>query len=56
MHRSRSSSNPAPVNRGVELRDAVMDYERSHINKQVENGIAVRMPVLYHLKPQSGNR
>ncbi len=46
--------HPGPVNRGVELCDAVLDYERSLINDQVENGIAVRMAVLYHLKPGSG--
>jgi len=45
--------HPGPVNRGVELCDAVMDYERSLINDQVENGIAVRMSVLYYLKPGS---
>jgi aspartate carbamoyltransferase catalytic subunit len=44
--------HPGPVNRGVELCDAVMDYERSLINQQVENGIAVRMAVLYWLKPR----
>lgn len=43
--------HPGPVNRGVELCDAAMDYERSLINRQVENGIAVRMAVLYWLKP-----
>jgi len=43
--------HPGPVNRGVELCDAVMDYERSLINDQVENGIAARMSVLYCLKP-----
>jgi aspartate carbamoyltransferase catalytic subunit len=43
--------HPGPVNRCVELCDAVMDYERSLINDQVENGIAVRMAVLYWLKP-----
>ena len=43
--------HPGPVNRGVELSDAVLDYERSLINDQVENGIATRMAVLYHLKP-----
>ena len=43
--------HPGPVNRGVELCDAVMDYERSLINDQVENGIAVRMAVLNWLKP-----
>jgi aspartate carbamoyltransferase catalytic subunit len=45
--------HPGPVNRGVELCDAVMDYERTLINDQVENGIAVRMAVLYWLKPGS---
>lgn len=45
--------HPGPVNRGVELCDAVMDYERSLINDQVENGIAVRMAVLYWLKPSN---
>jgi aspartate carbamoyltransferase catalytic subunit len=45
--------HPGPVNRGVELCDGVMDYERSLINDQVENGVAVRMAVLYWLKPQS---
>ena len=45
--------HPGPVNRGVELCDAVMDYERSLINDQVENGIAVRMAVLYWLKPHA---
>ncbi len=43
--------HPGPVNRGVELCDAVMDYERSLINDQVENGIATRMATLYWLKP-----
>lgn len=44
--------HPGPVNRGVELCDGVMDYQRSLIDQQVENGIAARMAVLYHLKPQ----
>ena len=45
--------HPGPVNRGVELCHEVMDYERSLINQQVENGIAARMAVLYWLKPQT---
>lgn len=45
--------HPGPVNRGVELNDAVMSYERCLIDQQVENGIAVRMSVLYWLKPGS---
>lgn len=47
--------HPGPVNRGVELCDEAMDYERSLINRQVENGIAVRMAVLYGLKPGAGD-
>lgn len=43
--------HPGPVNRGVELCDGALDYSRSLINRQVENGIAVRMAVLYCLKP-----
>ncbi|UOQ81753.1 hypothetical protein MUN83_02880 [Hymenobacter sp. 5414T-23] len=39
------------MNRGVELCDAVMDYERSLITNQVENGISVRMAVLDWLTP-----
>jgi aspartate carbamoyltransferase catalytic subunit len=43
--------HPGPVNRGVEITDLGMSYEKSLINQQVENGIAVRMSVLYWLKP-----
>jgi aspartate carbamoyltransferase catalytic subunit len=43
--------HPGPVNRGVEITDRGMDYEKSLINQQVENGIAVRMSVLYWLRP-----
>lgn len=43
--------HPGPVNRGVEITDKGMNYERSLINAQVENGIAVRMSVLYWLRP-----
>lgn len=44
--------HPGPVNRGVEVSDAAMKYERSLINTQVENGIAARMSILYWLQPQ----
>lgn len=46
--------HPGPVNRGVEITDAGMNYEHSLINQQVENGIAVRMAVLYSLRPNPG--
>ncbi len=45
--------HPGPVNRGVELGDSVMSYERSLIDQQVENGIAMRMAVLYWLLPET---
>ncbi len=43
--------HPGPVNRGVELVDDVMTYEKTLINQQVENGIAARMAVLHWLQP-----
>ena len=47
--------HPGPVNRGVEIDQDVADGPHSVINKQVTNGIAVRMAVLYLLaKARSG--
>jgi aspartate carbamoyltransferase catalytic subunit len=43
--------HPGPVNRGLELCDGVMTYPRTLINRQVENGVAVRMATLYWLQP-----
>ena len=40
--------HPAPVNRGVEVADDVMECERSRIFKQMQNGVFVRMAVLTH--------
>ncbi len=45
--------HPGPVNRGVEITDEAMRYERSLISTQVENGIAVRMAVLHWLTPET---
>lgn len=41
--------HPGPINRGVELNSDVADSEHSIILGQVENGVAVRMAVLYLL-------
>jgi aspartate carbamoyltransferase catalytic subunit len=41
--------HPGPVNRGVELDSDVADSKQSIILQQVENGVAVRMAVLYLL-------
>jgi len=38
--------HPAPVNRGIELMPELMDSGVSMIDKQVTNGVAVRMAVL----------
>lgn len=45
--------HPGPINRGVEVTSEVADSEHSIILQQVENGVAVRMAVLYLL---AGNR
>jgi len=41
--------HPGPINRGVEMSSYVVDGDQSHILKQVENGVAVRMSMLYHV-------
>ncbi len=41
--------HPGPINRGVEITSDVADSESSIILQQVENGVAVRMAVLYLL-------
>lgn len=41
--------HPGPINRGVEMSSAVVDGDQSWILKQVENGVAVRMAMLYHV-------
>lgn len=41
--------HPGPINRGVEITSDVADSEHSIILQQVENGVAVRMAVLFLL-------
>ena len=41
--------HPGPINRGVEINSDVADSDQSIILQQVENGVAVRMAVLYLL-------
>ena len=38
--------HPGPMNRGVEIADAVADGPQSVIFEQMGNGVAVRMAVL----------
>jgi len=44
--------HPGPMNRGVEISTEVADSSRSIILKQVTNGIATRMAVIYLLTPK----
>lgn len=41
--------HPGPINRGVEITSDVADSSQSIILEQVENGVAIRMAVLYLL-------
>ena len=44
--------HPGPINRGVEITSDVADSDQSIILQQVENGVAVRMAVIYLLASQ----
>jgi aspartate carbamoyltransferase catalytic subunit len=47
--------HPGPINRGVEIDSDVADGKQSIILQQVENGVAVRMAVLYLLAGAKNN-
>jgi aspartate carbamoyltransferase catalytic subunit len=44
--------HPGPINRGVEITSDVADSKQSIILNQVENGVAIRMAVIYLLAEQ----
>lgn len=46
--------HPAPVNRGVEIDDTLVEAKRSRIFKQMKNGVTVRMAVIHHLLQTGG--
>jgi aspartate carbamoyltransferase catalytic subunit len=46
--------HPGPINRGVEITSDVADSHHSIILEQVENGVAVRMSILYLLAQSMG--
>lgn len=46
--------HPGPINRGVEMSSDVADSQHSIILQQVENGVAIRMAVLYLLASVNG--
>ena len=41
--------HPGPVNRGIEITSEIADSEHSLILNQVENGVAIRMAIIYLL-------
>lgn len=45
--------HPGPINRGVEISSEVADSAQSIILEQVENGVAIRMAVLFMLAQKS---
>jgi aspartate carbamoyltransferase catalytic subunit len=47
--------HPGPINRGVEITSDVADSKQSIILQQVENGVAIRMAVLYLLAGKTGS-
>lgn len=47
--------HPGPINRGVEMTPEVADGERSVILEQVNNGVAVRMALIYLLTGGKAN-
>ncbi len=48
--------HPGPINRGVEITSDVADSDQAIILDQVENGVAVRMAVIYLLAAQIGRQ
>jgi aspartate carbamoyltransferase catalytic subunit len=46
--------HPGPINRGVEITSDVADSKQSIILEQVENGVAVRMAVMFLLAGRQG--
>lgn len=47
--------HPGPINRGVEITSDVADSKQSIILDQVENGVAIRMAILYLLAGKINN-
>jgi aspartate carbamoyltransferase catalytic subunit len=54
LDRQITVMHPGPINRGVEITSDVADSEHSIILDQVENGVAVRMAVMYLLAGNLG--
>ncbi|SDJ73703.1 aspartate carbamoyltransferase catalytic subunit [Sediminibacillus albus] len=54
MKRHAIILHPAPVNRGVEIADELVECSRSRIFKQMENGVYARMAVMKRLLTDRG--
>ncbi len=52
IHKDIVIMHPGPINRGVELTSDVADSKQSIILNQVENGVAIRMAIIYLLAEQ----
>ncbi|MBD7936790.1 MULTISPECIES: aspartate carbamoyltransferase catalytic subunit [Cytobacillus] len=52
MKKSSIIMHPAPVNRGVEIADSLVECGRSRIFKQMKNGVFIRMAVLKRIIEQ----
>ena len=48
--------HPGPINRGVEITSEIADSENAIILDQVENGVAIRMAVIYLLASKIKNK
>ncbi|MFD0933025.1 aspartate carbamoyltransferase catalytic subunit [Psychroflexus salinarum] len=55
LSKSVTIMHPGPINRGVEITSDVADSEHSIILNQVENGVAIRMAVIYLLASKIKN-
>ena len=49
MNKNAILMHPGPINRGVEVTSDVIDSDQSIVLDQVENGVAIRMAILYLL-------
>jgi aspartate carbamoyltransferase catalytic subunit len=48
--------HPGPMNRGIEITSEVADGDQNVILEQVENGVAVRMALLYLISGEAGSQ
>ncbi|MBU8882397.1 aspartate carbamoyltransferase catalytic subunit [Kaistella sp. DKR-2] len=54
MQKDAIIMHPAPINRGVEIHNDLVECSRSRIFKQMENGVFARMAILKHTLEKSG--